>query len=98
MVLCPEFLPRDEPQPGLRAPRPAARAQRPAPARRRPLPRPSRRRARRERLSGTLQYVFGNEPGYSVDESFGGAVDAEQAGPAPRERHRDPPPLRRPGG
>jgi len=28
----------------------------------------------RERLSGTLQYVFGNEPGYSVDESFGGAV------------------------
>ena len=30
----------------------------------------------RERLSGTLQYVFGDDPGFSMDETFGGAVDA----------------------
>jgi hypothetical protein len=36
----------------------------------------------RERLSGTLQYVFGDDPGFSMDETFGGAVDA--ADPAER--------------
>jgi hypothetical protein len=87
MVLCPEFLPRDEaaappartaaparaaaaPQPPAPAPRPAfapaaAKAATPPP----PAP-------LRERLSGTLQYVFGNDPGFSMDETFGGAVDA----------------------
>jgi len=38
----------------------------------------------RERLSGTLQYVFGSgDPGFSVDETFGGAVEAD-APPARR--------------
>jgi hypothetical protein len=40
----------------------------------------------RERLSGTLQYVFGNDPGFSMDETFGGAVDA--APEAEQERPR----------
>ena len=51
----------------------------------------------RERLSGTLQYVFGNDPGFSIDETFGGAVDAAEprgvAQLAP-ERRRDAPPLK----
>ena len=88
MVLCPEFLPRDQP---------AARA-RGGPPRRRRRPRPPRSpppapAAIRERLSGTLQYVFGNDPGFSVDETFGGAVAAEEPRPS-APRHRDPPPLR----
>jgi hypothetical protein len=97
MVLCPEFLPRDQSQP---APAPAAApAARPAPApAARPAPRPAPARepaaapaALRERLSGTLQYVFGNDPGFSVDETFGGAVAADE--PSPRrtagiETHR----------
>ena len=43
----------------------------------------------RERFSGTLQYVFGSDPGYSVDESFGGAIDAERER-AERERAQRP--------
>ena len=85
MVLCPEFLPRDQtaPQPvPAQAPPPApARAPEPAPA-------PA---AIRERLSGTLQYVFGNDPGFSVDETFGGTVEADEARPqraAGIETHR----------
>ena len=67
MVLCPEFLPRDQPQPATVAPAPA-----PAPV---PVaaaaPPPS------ERFSGTLQYVFGSgDPGFSMDETFGGEIDA----------------------
>jgi hypothetical protein len=71
MVLCPEFLPRDEPQPATlaAAPPPAPVAPAAAP---------------RERLSGTLQYVFGSgDPGFSMDETFGGAVEAD-APPARR--------------
>jgi hypothetical protein len=87
MVLCPEFLPRDQ-QPA-RAPEPApVAAARPQPAPQpapvpQPAPAPVAARAAavqpapvRERLSGTLQYVFGNDPGFSMDETFGGAVDA----------------------
>ena len=76
MVLCPEFLPRDQP-----APAPAAApAPPPAPE---PAPAPAAVGAPiRERLSGTLQYVFGNDPGFSVDETFGGSVAAGE--PAPR--------------
>jgi hypothetical protein len=74
MVLCPEFLPRDQPAPAA-APAPA-----PDPE---PAPAPATAGAPiRERLSGTLQYVFGNDPGFSVDETFGGNVDAGD--PAPR--------------
>jgi len=86
MVLAPEFLPRDEPQSAPAAP--PVRVPVPAPARPRvvePEPEPvvaaAPRVPVRERLSGTLQYVFGSEPDYSVDESFGGAVEAE---PPPR--------------
>jgi hypothetical protein len=76
MVLCPEFLPRDQPQP-------AAVAAAPAPA---PVP-PRAATPPRERLSGTLQYVFGSgDPGFSMDETFGGAVEAA------------PPPTRRASG
>lgn len=84
MVLAPEFLPREEPQ---AAPVAAPVRVPAAPARPRvvdPEPEPVAAAPRvpvRERLSGTLQYVFGSEPGYSVDESFGGAVEAE---PPPR--------------
>jgi hypothetical protein len=96
MVLCPEFLPREEtPAAPPRAPEPvpvaAARPQ-PAPAPARapaapPAPAPAPARApgpvptmapMRERLSGTLQYVFGNDPGFSMDETFGGAVAASE--------------------
>jgi hypothetical protein len=66
MVLCPEFLPRDQPQPTS------------APA---PTPQPAAPAVARERFSGTLQYVFGSEPDFSMDETFGGAVDA--GAPAP---------------
>jgi hypothetical protein len=73
MVLCPEFLPRDQPAPATPAPRPAPR----------PAPAPAVASAPlRERLSGTLQYVFGNDPGFSVDETFGGNVAAGE--PRPR--------------
>ena len=76
MVLCPEFLPRDQPQPAKVAATPPTGARW---LRRRR--RPSWRRA--ERLSGTLQYVFGSgDPGFSMDETFGGAVEAD----APRPR------------
>jgi hypothetical protein len=72
MVLCPEFLPRDQPQPAVVASAPA------------PLPVPPAAAAPRERLSGTLQYVFGSgDPGFSMDETFGGAVEAD-APPARR--------------
>jgi hypothetical protein len=78
MVLCPEFLPREAPQ----APPPPAAE--PVPAAVRPQSEPAvaasarvpARPPARERLSGTLQYVFGNDPGFSMDETFGGAVDA----------------------
>jgi hypothetical protein len=72
MVLCPEFLPRDQPRPAARpAAPPAAKPRQPvAPA------------VARERLSGTLQYVFGNEPGFSMDETFGGAVAADEPRPS----------------
>ena len=74
--------------PGVPAARPAGarggvRTRRLQPA---PEPAPAARRGRRrrirERLSGTLQYVFGNDPGFSVDETFGGTVAADA--PAPR--------------
>ena len=92
MVLCPEFLPRDQPQPAKSRPR---RPRRPGSRRRAPAPAPAA--APSERFSGTLQYVFGTgEPGFSMDETFGGAVEAD-APPARRvERHRDPPPRLRP--
>ena len=95
MVLCPEFLPRDEAPARPPAPRPSPE---PAPpARLRPQP-AARARTRagaraapagpaapiRERLSGTLQYVFGNDPGFSMDETFGGAVDAASEPEEPR--------------
>jgi hypothetical protein len=81
MVLCPEFLPRDQaPAAPARAVAPAAVAAptqpvAPAPARTPgPLIAPVR-----ERLSGTLQYVFGDDPGFSMDETFGGTVDAVES-------------------
>jgi hypothetical protein len=38
-----------------------------------------------ERFSGTLQYVFGSgDPGFSMDDTFGGVVEAE----APPRRAR----------
>jgi outer membrane murein-binding lipoprotein Lpp len=65
MVLCPEFLPRDQPQPATREAAPAPVPVAPA-------------AAPRERFTGTLQYVFGSgEPGFSMDETFGGAVEAD---------------------
>lgn len=65
MVLCPEFLPRDKPQPATFQAAPA-----PAPA--------APAAASRERFTGTLQYVFGSgDPGFSMDETFGGAVEAD---------------------
>jgi hypothetical protein len=71
MVLCPEFLPRDQPQPATVASAPA------------PAPVPPATAAPRERLSGTLQYVFGSgDPGFSMDETFGGEIGA----PAPPPR------------
>jgi hypothetical protein len=86
MVLCPEFLPREETAAAparVAEPVPVAAA-RPQPA---PVPAPAPAAApaaapvptlapMRERLSGTLQYVFGDDPGFSMDETFGGAVDA----------------------
>ena len=81
MVLTPEFLPREEPQP-VAAPAPAPAAA-PAPA---PAPDPVVARTApapaQERLTGTRQYVFGNDPGFSADETFGGAVAAEEPRPA----------------
>ena len=74
MVLSPEFLPRDEPRPAApaRAPQPAAPAVAAA------IPAPAPVAGGRERLTGTLQYVFGSsDPAFSMDETFGGAVDAE---------------------
>jgi hypothetical protein len=89
MVLCPEFLPRDEP----RASEPARARQAAAPAATAALPTPPVPPApaapapvagSRERLSGTLQYVFGSsDPAFSMDETFGGAVDAEGRRPRP---------------
>jgi hypothetical protein len=68
MVLCPEFLPREQPRP---VPAPVASP-----------PRPVAPVAARERLSGTLQYVFGSDPSFSMDETFGGAVAAEEPRPS----------------
>ena len=85
MVLCPEFLPRDQPQP-------AKVAATPPPA---PLAPPAAApvTAARERLSGTLQYVFGSgDPGFSMDETFGGEIAAEAPPPRRIERRRDAPP------
>ena len=77
MVLCPEFLPRGQPQ--KPAAPPATEPAAPPPARApEPAPAPA---AVRERLSGTLQYVFGNDPGFSVDETFGGTVEADEPRP-----------------
>ena len=82
MVLCPEFLPRDGGAAARAASRGPCRRARPAAgARPRPRPQaapaaPAPHVAMRERLSGTLQYVFGDDPGFSMDETFGGAVDA----------------------
>ena len=92
MVLCPEFLPRDQPQQA-----PVATAPPPEPvapvAAEVPVAEPAPRAAAtpRERLSGTLQYVFGSgDPGFSVDETFGGAVEADapalRAAPAASRR------------
>jgi hypothetical protein len=78
MVLSPEFLPREAPRAPAAAPA-AAFVPAPAPA---PVT---------ERLTGTRQYVFGNDPAFSADETFGGAVAAEEPRPArPRgiETHR----------
>ncbi len=79
MVLCPEFLPRDQPQPVSAEAVPAA-ALAPEPVAAAPVaaepvsPAP----ALRERLSGTLQYVFGTgDPVFSMDETFGGVVEAD---------------------
>jgi hypothetical protein len=69
MVLCPEFLPRDQPRPA------------PAPAPAVSPPRPVAPVAARERLSGTLQYVFGSDTSFSMDETFGGAVAADEPRP-----------------
>ena len=85
MVLCPEFLQRDEPQPAFvgeaTAAEPVASPAPPAPAAA-PAPAPAAEaKPVRERLSGTLQYVFGTTPGYSADETFGGAVEADAADP-----------------
>ena len=71
MVLCPEFLSRDETRPA--APRPVPPAPARAPAASTPL---------RERLTGTHQVVFGSDPGFSMDETFGGAVSAEPPRPS----------------
>jgi hypothetical protein len=74
MVLCPEFLPRDQPEPASTEPVPAA-APAPEPIVAAPVsPAP----ALGERFSGTLQYVFGTgDPVFSMDETFGGAVEAD---------------------
>jgi hypothetical protein len=80
MVLAPEFLPREEPQAAPAPPPARPRVMEPEPVVAAAPAAPPRVPVR-ERLSGTLQYVFGNDPGYSVDESFGGAVEAE---PPPR--------------
>ncbi len=78
MVLCPEFLPRDEPRvPATRPAAPAAPARQPAPVRQ-----PAAATPLRERLSGTHQYVFGSDPGFSMDETFGGAVSADPPRPS----------------
>jgi hypothetical protein len=90
MVLCPEFLPREE----APATRPRVAAPVPVAARPQPAPAPAAATAKatappapmRERLSGTLQYVFGNDPGFSMDETFGGAVAAAD----PEERRARP--------
>jgi hypothetical protein len=69
MVLCPEFLPRDQQQSAKTAP-----ASAPAPVAPAAVP----ATAARERLSGTLQYVFGTgEAAFSMDETFGGVIEAE---------------------
>jgi hypothetical protein len=83
MVLCPEFLPRDQPQPARVAAAPAPAPLAPVAAA--PAPAPALlAEAPGERFSGTLQYVFGTgEPGFSMDETFGGAVEAD-APPARR--------------
>jgi hypothetical protein len=97
MVLCPEFLPRDEAPARPPTPAAVARPER-APARKpAPVPQPARAAATpaappaapiRERLSGTLQYVFGNDPGFSMDETFGGAVDAAPEADEQRARRQ----------
>lgn len=83
MVLCPEFLPRDQQQPATVAAAPAPAPVTPAAAAAAPTRPTLLPETPRERMSGTLQYVFGTgDAGFSMDETFGGAVDA--APPAPR--------------
>ena len=60
MVLCPEFLPRDQPQQARSATAPPPEPVAPWPRRRRSRARPQLAATPRERLSGTLQYVFGS--------------------------------------
>jgi hypothetical protein len=63
MVLCPEFLPRDQPQPVSAEAVPAA-ALAPEPVAAEPV--------------APLQYVFGTgDPIFSMNETFGGAVEAD---------------------
>jgi hypothetical protein len=86
MVLCPEFLPRDQPQQEPVASAPAA----PAPAAAEPvvLEPVARAATAPERFSGTLQYVFGTgDPVFSMDETFGGAVEADVEADAQPVRH-----------
>jgi hypothetical protein len=86
MVLCPEFLPRDQPQPAKVAAAPAPAPLAPVAAAPAMVP-AAPAAARAERFSGTLQYIFGSgDPGFSMDETFGGAVEA------------DAPPVRRSSG
>ena len=73
MVLCPEFLPRDEPQPasaGSPGRRPGARAGRRAAG----LPGAGAPRALQRHPAVRLRH---RRPGFSMDETFGGAVDAD---------------------
>jgi hypothetical protein len=86
MVLCPEFLPRDQPQEEPFAAAPAAPAQ--AAAEPVVLEPAARAATVPERFSGTLQYVFGTgDPVFSMDETFGGAVEADVEADAQPVRH-----------
>ncbi len=68
MVLSPEFLPREAPRASAAAPAAVVPAPAPAPV--------------GGRLTGTRQYVFASDPGFSADETFGGTVAADEPRPA----------------
>ena len=89
MVLCPEFLPRDQPQPESEA----APAVAPAPEPVAVLPVCARAPALRERLSGTLQYVFGTANRASAWTRRSAGPSRPMRRPmrslASRQRHRD---------